>query len=117
MLPGDRLFGRLTVVSFVLLLIVGIGGNILQDAGHIGADGLTGAGRWIMLAVVFGSLLVFAFSVVPLGARAVLRRFASWHGWTGAERAADIFTLFVWAVWVLGGLIGIPAMIADIGRP
>ena len=115
MLPGDRVFRRLTAVSFVLLLTIGIGGNILQDAGYIGPDGLTGPAMWIMRAVVFGSLLAFAFSTVPLGARAVLRRIASARGRAEDPRAADIVTLFVWAVWVLGGLIAIPAMIADIG--
>ena len=127
MLPSNRFFGRLALASLATVLVVGWGGNILESYGYIGADGLSGPLAWILMAVLFGALFLFAVSVVPLGARSVCRRFTSSNqalgsnpAWAqgimaGPDRAADRFTIFVWVIWALGAMIAIPAMILDLG--
>ena len=123
-LPGNRVFGRLALVCLASILLVALGGSILQAYGCVAPEGPPGLVKWSLMVLLGGASVVFVLSIVPLGARALVRRVAAADQRSDArkekaaiedpDRMADAFTLFVWAVWMLGAAIAIPAMIIEV---
>jgi hypothetical protein len=114
-MPSVRTFAWFCGGSFAALLIVGWGGNILQASGIVRApDSL----KYPFLAVMFGLLLVFAVSAIPLMVGAVL----GFQRTIGNENvpvirsalsAQNIIVFAIWGLMAAGAAIAIPAAIMN----
>ena len=114
-MPSLRVFAWFCGGSFAALLIIGWGGNILQASGLIrDPDSL----KYPFLAVMFGLLLVFAVSAIPLMVGAVL----GFQRTIGNENvpvirsalsAQNIIVFAIWGLMAAGAAIAIPAAIMN----
>lgn len=114
-MPSIRTFAWLCGGSFAALLIIGWGGNILQASGIIrNPDSL----KYPFLAVMFGLLLVFAISAIPLMVGAVL----GFQRTIGNENVPlirtalsgqNIIVFVIWGLMAAGAAIAIPAAIMN----
>jgi hypothetical protein len=114
-MPSTRTFAWLCGGSFAALLIVGWGGNILQTSGVIrDPDSL----KYPFLAVMFGLLLVFAISAIPLMVGAVLGFQRSIGNENvplirSALSGQNIIVFAIWGLMAAGAAIAIPAAIMN----